>query len=373
MNKFQIKELKQLIIDWSKYWKWNNTFFGEMVFLKELIIHLLEDSNYWENNYSDLDAEVFWKLSIENKRKLFNYIDWKIEDKEVKKEIFIIWKKIIELLSSIYSEVPNIKDNNVETKILQEMRISWQALERFIIYAINFFWTDKNLNIKKSKAEYEGKKIDFISEYNIYWENTKIIFANQLTANKNPVDKKKQIHALAYFIDNPEEDKSKKTPNLTRKNYRKENIPDLPILFSVQNWLRNLAHNDNWHNDFYKSYQELWKVNPMKNIWKNKKSKTDNLQNLESIWTSYETIISYIIKKIQKIDLSKETSQSNVKKWIWYINFHYTPTDNIFKVTFIKNYKTEYKLFFYITDKFLKKIWVNYNIDRKLLHNKQKD
>ena len=375
MNKYQIKELKHLIADWCKYWKWKWQFFMEKEKLKDLINHIFKDYNNIEWKYSELDTEIFWKLSEENKNKIFDYIDWKDLDKKTKKEINLFWKKIIDLLSSIYSELPSTESDTVQDRINIEMKRAWNALERFIIYSINKNWTDINLEIKKSKNEYEWNKIDFESKYNIYSENIKINFANQLTAWFNLDKKKIDLNNLAYSLDNPDKKvNNKNVAKLNITNYRAENIPDLPILFYVRNWLQNLTRDFKDTNYFNKAYKEIWNKPILENVWKMKDDKEQNRKLLLSIWKSYPIIISLFIEKIKDIDLSTNYSEENIKKAKWFIDINYDAERNIFSVKFKRNDNSnniEYWLDFYITNKFLKKRWIKYNIERKIKYSKK--
>jgi len=369
MNKHQIKELKHIIIDWFKYWKWDHDFFNEKYILKDLISHIFKDTNIWKKEYSELDTEIFWKVNKKQKQLLFDYIDWKDLDKKTKKEVNLFWKKIIDLLSSVYSEVPSQESINLETKIRQEMKDWWQALERFLIYSISKNWSDINLKIKKSKNEYEWNKIDFISHYNIYWENTKINFANQVTAWFVLEKKKNDLNNLAYSLDNPEEQvNNKKIAKLDNKSYRKENIPDLPILFYVRNWLQNITRDHTQLNYFNKAYKEIWHKDILTNVWKTENWKRKNKESLLYIWESYPILISHFLDIIKEIDLNNDYSEENIKKAKWNLNIDYNSKTNIFSMIFSKNnsYKNiEYWLDFYITNKFLKKIWINSSIERK--------
>ena len=370
MNKHQTKELKHIIINWFKYWKWNDAFLNEKEYLKKIINHIFEDTNNWKKEYSDLDTEIFWKLNPEKKQKFFDYIDWKVLDKETKKELNIFWKKIIDLLSSVYSEVPTLKSKTLENRIDIEMKKAWQALERFIIYSINTNWTDINLKIKKSKNEYEWNKIDFVVSYEIYLKNKKIQFANQLTAWFDLKKKKSDLNNLAYSLDNPQKQvNNKQIAKLNKDNYREEDIPDLPILFYVRNWLQNIAKDFKDSNLFNNAYKELWDSNILENVWNNKKEKEKNKKYLLSIWKSYPVLISIFLKKIKKIDLNKDYSEKNIKEAKWIVDLNYNSKNNIFSIKYRKNntwYKDdiEYWLDFYITNKFLKKMWIEWNIIR---------
>jgi len=374
MNKFQLKESKHIIIDWFKFWKWNENFQNQKEYLKSLINHIFENPEWKNIEYSTLDTEVFWKMNKKQKKQLFDYIDWNIEDKKVKKELNLFWKKIINLLSSIYSEVPNTESKTVQTKIEQEMKTAWQALERFIIYSIENFWTDINLSTGKSKIEYEGEKIDFYSKYKIHWTNKQIHFANQLTVKIDITKKQQEINNLAYIIDNPTKYKNIDTTQLTQNNYREENIPDLPILFLIKNWLQQFVIKNNrmlYNNDFNHTYQKIWINNPIENIWKKNQDKKNNSKYLKSIWTSYSVLISYFIEKIKEIDLSKDFSDKSYKIWKWHADIDYNNKTNIFRIHFLKSDNTAYILEFYLTNKFLKKLWIDFNVQRNIKKTKK--
>lgn len=362
MNKKDIKVIRHIIYDWLKYGKnWDEKYKEHQEILKILFHHLFSDSNTWERNYNKTDNEVFWKINEEFKERIFKYIDWERLNGKTQNEVEYFWLKVIDLLSSIYEGVPNIKNKNIETKIGEEMNIWWQALERLIIYSVKKFCSNTNLDIQKAKAEYEWNKIDFISTYYIKWKKIKVNFANQLTMWSLNI-KKQELDNLAYFLDNPSYEKSKtKIQFLNKNNFRVYDLPDLPILFSIQNWLQRVCRS----NEFNNSYKEIWKKNIIEIVGKNKQDKEINNHLLVSIWVSYSSLIEYFIKQIQKINLNEEYHDSNKNIWEWESDVYYNPENNIFKISFLKDNKTSYILYFYITDKFLVKIWINWNINKR--------
>jgi hypothetical protein len=356
MNKQQIIELRHIIYDWLKYWKRRtNSFQKKRNYLKQLIEHIFDNPDWLEKEYTKLDTAIFWKINLEQKKQFFNYIDWKIIDPKIKKEIELTWKKIIILLSSIYSKTPHFNSKNIDTKIESEMKTAWQALDRFIIYAIKESWSDINLSIKKSKAEYEWKKIDFISEYKIYWTDIKISFANQLTAQYEHQKKYNDLEQLRNSIDQ----KENKTFNFD--SYKEKNIPDIAILFSVKNWLQEITRKKDWHNSFNNSYKKIWNKNIIENVGKNKVSKEKNRILLKSIWISYPNLISHMLKNIKEININKDYSEYNKKLWRWFVDISYNSESKIYSMTFKNNQnsdETSYILDFYITDKFIDKMWI---------------
>ncbi|MDQ7008969.1 MAG: hypothetical protein Q9M94_01610 [Candidatus Gracilibacteria bacterium] len=256
------------------------------------------------------------------------------------------------------------------------MKVAGQALERFIIHVIKSYSTDINLSdIYKSKTEYEGNKIDFVSNYNIYGTDINIHFANQLTAKDNHSSKNDDLSNLAYLLDNPDfNTKHPETIAINNDTYRKENIPDLPILFSIKNGLQRIGQNQSWNNPLSNSYKEIGIKKVTENVGKGKRIKSSNKTDFDSIGVSYPVILSYFLEQIKNIDLNSNCEEKNIKKGKGYMDIFYNSKKSIYSVIFKKdkNKETSYLMDFYITEKFLKKIGINHQIERSYIKKKKK-
>ncbi len=386
MNRAEEHKFKWKIIDWLKYWRAHlkhNKWKDYSIFIKEqreliTLFWKIFWRTEWQTDsyyYNDSETKFFWKISNENKKNIISFIKWRKLSPEIKKEVIKNWKNIFALLTSLN---PNIPNKNINDYIIKELNNSWKALEIFILYSINEFWNNENITVEKWKYNFEPNKIDFITEYIKTSVNVNIAVQVTTSENLNKNYKEEDMKNLSYILDNPWKtfesrgEKHKKILDerkLDIINYRKEDIPDIPVLFIINStiWKTVKEEKNSKNNSFKEAYKNIWKWELLKNL-ENK----ENKKELEIIWKTYPILIEKAIKDLNKIDLN-ENFQSDIIKEDYETKICYNSGDNIYKMDFYKKINNDktflYSLDFFITNKFLKKIWKQQEIPkRKYIH-----
>lgn len=362
MNKDGELKLKKIILDGLKKWRYNKQEFEQQQEkLIDLVNQILNPTNDPAWKLTPLEAEVFWMVSKKTKKNFISFIKGQELTEEVQKEVKIIWQHIFNIIDSIYGKCHFMTHKTISEKISEEMRVWWQAVERFLIYAIKKYSTNKNLEIWKSKSDFEEKKLDFIIDYKK--DGIKIKMWVQLTTLVNVyVDKKrKSLIKVSDSLDKP----IGPSTDLNDENFKKEDIPDLVTLLSIKNGNIKFNNSHNGDNPFNKAYisyiQDPEKTNILDKIWYNSKQKKDNYSLLKLISSSYPDVVKYFMKNIKDINLHHNYNPNSRLKSIklkqWEINYSYNKETNIFKINFSKEWKYIFFVEFFITKKFLNKIW----------------
>lgn len=315
--------------------------------------------------YNRVNTIVWWILSHEQKVEIYKYfmwIPWHVESKEVKKLILDVAHFIKNTIINSYSKSSGNLSSNIYEIISKN---KWIALEYFILDSLLRNW----VNADKWSPNLDHNKIDFLTELD--W----IFFWNQLTF-VDDVDKKWQkstyLNNLSVEIDSQTHKKSgyynlscwSKKYHLNDNNFSIKSLPDIIVFFVINSAFSRELSKSNLLSNAYLEWEISWYNDSWPSIYLENYIQCE----LDIIWKTYKEWINIFLNFIKNLDNLNRTKQFIVDSNWWFFISKYSPDTKSFELSFYKsleNWKEFiYSLNFYLTNKFLKKVWRSEKFNR---------
>ena len=324
----------------------------------ETKIRTLDRINTTKRETKDsVNEKVWWVIRKGDLEKLKKFWLWENLSKEVKRECKIIWLKLIKVLSSVSTW-------QIKNSIQQKLWNCWVALEFFLLdKLIRKNKKNDEISFEKWPLEFDNEKIDFLSSYQL--ENDRIIIWNQLTTTESKRINNKD-NEVRWVWDRLDNQKWK----INENNFSITQIPDLPILFVINS--KTSREVNKWigsRTNILKEAYLKWKDEGFKEWWPSLYLEEDIQRELDLISISYTEIIKEFIRFIKEENLEKPWNYISKSNWVWIVHIKYDSENMEYEASFFEKTKRWedfiFSLKFYITNKFLKKIWIKKETHRE--------
>jgi hypothetical protein len=293
---------------------------------------------------------IWWVIRESDHVNLKNFWLWEnIQDKEVIKSCKEISIKLMRVLSSI-----SVKE--IKNSFIGRLSNCWVALEFLLLdKLIRNNEGSENINFEKWPLELDNAKVDFLSSFKI--DSWKAIIGNQLTTtesrrinSKNNEIKKvsEKIDTKWWIIDD----------GIISTSY----MPDILSLLMINSHTseeinKGLTSNNN----IWKQAYIEWKKDGFSKWWLSKYLEKKVQNELDLISMSYTEITEEFIRFTKDENLKKPTLYTLNNSKLWFIHIKYDSENWEYEASFYKREKGKqdfiYSLKFYLTNRFLEKIW----------------